>query len=272
MPIDNTEKLLTSFAMLAGVDVAFLNRHHGCVMASDFDIPEFCSYLHHSKKCYECCKQSDITAFRYVERTGKIHRYTCPFGLQEAIAPIIEGDDVAGYLMIGPSVRPGEKQEEEILLLAKQADPKTNTAVLREYLKRLPVFEEEKFAACCDMATVLAEHMAGEGTVQGGEKTLPALVKSYITKNLHKKITLTELSMRMHCSTVTLTESFRQEYGITIMQYLLKKRLQYAKRLLSDTNLSVGTVAEQCGFTEAAYFSRCFKKAFGVPPGDWRRN
>ncbi len=272
MSIENTEKMLMSFSMLAGVELAFLNRYHGCVLASNFDIPQFCSCLHHSKKCYECCRQSDIVALRHVERTGVAHRYVCPFGLHEAVLPVMVGDEIKGYLMVGPVILPGKEHTEEILARAKEIDPKTDVAVLREHLRALPVFEEERFAACCDMATLLADYMAGENTTQGVEKGLPALIKAYISKNLHKKITLTELSVRMHCSTVTLTESFRREYGITIMQYLLKKRLQHAKKLLSETDLPVGIVAEKCGFTEAAYFSRCFKKMFGIPPGDWRKN
>lgn len=66
---------------------------------------------------------------------------------------------------------------------------------------------------------------------------------------------------------------FRKETGKTPLQYLTELRLTHAKNLLSSKNdLRIETVAEACGFSDAFYFSRCFKKHFGRSPLDYKKN
>ena len=272
MPFEGPEKLLNAFAAATGVSISFFNRHFGCVADSMPGIPDYCAHLHRSKRCIDCCTQSDMAALRQVEQTGKPYRYICPFGMMEAIAPIVEGDEITGYLMIGSIALPGQEQEETLLRLARERDARADVAVLRAHIRTLPRCDKARFDACCDLMTVLAAHFAREVIDRGDERTVVALLKDYLKKNLQKKITLAELGMRMHCSTVTLTKAFRRETGTSIMQYLQEKRLQYAKKLLSETNMPIKEVAERCGFAEPPYFSRCFKREFGVSPKDCRRS
>lgn len=60
--------------------------------------------------------------------------------------------------------------------------------------------------------------------------------------------------MHLHCSTVTLTEHFRREFGMTIFTYLNNKRLGQAERLLTETEMSISEVAEESGFADANLF------------------
>ena len=97
------------------------------------------------------------------------------------------------------------------------------------------------------------------------------LIKSYIKNNLSKKITLSDLSWKLHYSTVTLTEHFKKEYDITIMEYVMKKRMEKASRLLINSELSIREISEECGFCDNEYFSRCFKNYYGTSPVAWRK-
>ena len=101
--------------------------------------------------------------------------------------------------------------------------------------------------------------------------TIGQLVKSYVKNNLSKKITLSDISWKLHYSTVTLTEHFKNEYDMTIMEYVMKKRMEKASRLLHNSELSIREVAEDCGFSDNEYFSRCFKNTYGVSPVTWRK-
>lgn len=47
--------------------------------------------------------------------------------------------------------------------------------------------------------------------------------------------------------------------------------MQLARTLLLNSAQMIGVIAERCGFTDQAYFSRCFRKAHGVAPGQFRR-
>ncbi len=69
---------------------------------------------------------------------------------------------------------------------------------------------------------------------------------------------------------------FKKETGATPSEYLLKERMALAQQLISSgisnkfSEYSVSQVAEACGFSEPLYFSRVFKKYFGVPPSEYR--
>ena len=64
---------------------------------------------------------------------------------------------------------------------------------------------------------------------------------------------------------------FKKEYDITIMEYVMKKRMEKAARLLLNSELSIREVAEECGFCDNEYFSRCFKNYHGTSPVSWRK-
>ena len=49
-------------------------------------------------------------------------------------------------------------------------------------------------------------------------------------------------------------------------------RLYVARDLLIQSTMSVGEIAQQCGFTSTSYFIRTFRKTFGTTPGKWRRD
>lgn len=61
-------------------------------------------------------------------------------------------------------------------------------------------------------------------------------------------------------------ELFKQLYKTTPTQYVIDLRLNAATKLLTDGNFNVSTVAEMVGFSDVYYFSRLFKKRFGIAP------
>jgi AraC-like DNA-binding protein len=64
---------------------------------------------------------------------------------------------------------------------------------------------------------------------------------------------------------------FREKAGLAPNQYLLKARIDYSAKLLRTTPDAVKTVADRAGFDEIYYFSKLFKKHFGIAPGQYRR-
>ncbi len=67
--------------------------------------------------------------------------------------------------------------------------------------------------------------------------------------------------------------TFKTITGLTPETFLLNYRLKHAATLLIEQpHLSVAEIAYQSGFSTAAYFSRCFKKQFGVSPLSYRKD
>jgi len=97
-------------------------------------------------------------------------------------------------------------------------------------------------------------------------------ILDYIHEDPCRRITLDDLLKQAGIQKTLFLQSFRNVTGTTPNQYITAQRLEYARDLLADTNLSIIQIAENCGFNDAFYFSRCFKKHFGVSPRQYRES
>jgi len=79
-----------------------------------------------------------------------------------------------------------------------------------------------------------------------------------------------DIQQAVRLSRRELETRFRKHLGRSPHQELLRVRLQHAKHLLVETNLTLAAIAGRCGFVHPEYFSIVFKRLVGVPPGAWR--
>ena len=92
----------------------------------------------------------------------------------------------------------------------------------------------------------------------------------HIEKNHGTGITLEELAGSANISTSTCLRLFSTVLGTTPIQYLLTFRLQKAaEELKCRRGRTVSEIAHSCGFSDASYFNRCFRKAYGVTPTEY---
>lgn len=97
-----------------------------------------------------------------------------------------------------------------------------------------------------------------------------SIVLEYIEENLSKEITVTELSELLHFHPNYFINYFRTMTNQTPIDYINNARIDKAKRLLLDDNITIKEVADQVGFNNSYYFSRIFKKKTGMSPRDYR--
>jgi len=96
-------------------------------------------------------------------------------------------------------------------------------------------------------------------------------IKSFLDNNYNTKITLDDLSARFLIDKFYMCERFKEQYGITINDYLINVRITEAKKFLRFTDKTMEEIAELTGINGAAYFSRLFKKIEGITPGCFRK-
>ena len=95
-------------------------------------------------------------------------------------------------------------------------------------------------------------------------------VKSYIDANYRQIITLDMLEKQFYANKFTLMRNFKKAYRVNIINYYRARRLEYAKRVLRGSALSVSALAEQLNFTDVYSFSRFFKSQTGMSPRKYR--
>lgn len=83
---------------------------------------------------------------------------------------------------------------------------------------------------------------------------------------------LTVASLADNCgiSEVYFRRLFLREFGLSPKEFIIGKRMEYARELLESGYLSVGDVGALCGYEEPCHFSREFKRYFGVSPTNYR--
>lgn len=94
---------------------------------------------------------------------------------------------------------------------------------------------------------------------------------AYIHTHYAKPISRENIAQHVGISPGHLNRCFNQELQISPMTYLTRYRLNQAKTLLTDSELSVADVSEKVGFADVDYFGRVFRQEMGVSPGAYRR-
>jgi len=96
-------------------------------------------------------------------------------------------------------------------------------------------------------------------------------VQDWLTSHPSKKARIAELAKTAHMSARNLTRAFREVTGVSIQNYRTRLRLEHARTLMSNPELTLEAVADECGFTDARQFRRVWRKAYHVAPSRARQ-
>lgn len=106
------------------------------------------------------------------------------------------------------------------------------------------------------------------------EQALPArmveALDTYIRENCGDEISNTEIGAIFGYHPFYVSKVLKDRKGMTLRQYIIAYRLKAAKKMLELTDKSAADIAEACGFTDASYFAKTFKSAFGETPKEYR--
>jgi AraC family transcriptional regulator len=97
-------------------------------------------------------------------------------------------------------------------------------------------------------------------------------VRDRILDDLKGDPSLVELAALCGLSRSYFVRAFKGSMGMPPHRWLLTQRVERAKNLLAETDLTVGHVALECGFADQSHLTRVFSKATGIGPGAWRRS
>ena len=129
------------------------------------------------------------------------------------------------------------------------------------------------------MATAMSAHLlqfysTKKPKVQTYSDGLPQTrlrqVTEYINEHLAQNPSLMNMAESVQMSPFYFSRLFKQSTGLSPHQYLLKCRIEQAKRLLKSTNLSIAAIAAEVGFVDQSHLARHFKRQVGVPPSQLR--
>ena len=160
----------------------------------------------------------------------------------------------------GSEVIDVEKMLDDMLseYYAKQIGYRTALKGLLQYLLVL-VFR--KFRASDENLSVI-NHM---------QRITPEILR-YIEDNCFEKLSVSDLAKRCYYNTSYFSRIFKECYGMPLISYIQKKRIDEAVRLLRETDVSVEEICRRVGYSEKKHFYKKFRERTGTTPSAFRKS
>lgn len=143
-----------------------------------------------------------------------------------------------------------------------------------DYLLK-PVEQKHLNAVLMRLLTDMQNENGNTEAEQPEELINPTMMKRIIKEikqNYTHNVTLSGLSEKYGISIGYLSSQLKSELGLSFSEYITSKRIQKAKELLADENLSIDAITELTGYNDYFYFTKVFKKTTGISPSKYRKN
>lgn len=99
-----------------------------------------------------------------------------------------------------------------------------------------------------------------------------AVSAAFIHEHYAEDLRVCDLAEREHLCQSRFRELFQEAFGASPNDYIIQLRMMHAADLLVQTDLSIGQIAQMCGYSDPLYFSRLFRRKNGVSPAAYRKN
>jgi AraC-like DNA-binding protein len=96
-------------------------------------------------------------------------------------------------------------------------------------------------------------------------------VLEYVKENYSRPIEVKELADQVHLSVSQFERRFRSVFQISPLKHVINVRIRAASVMLTTTNDTIASIAQDCGFYDHSHFTRNFQKKMGVSPKEYRR-
>ncbi len=116
------------------------------------------------------------------------------------------------------------------------------------------------------------ENLVAQVSDQSESSAIVQRVHAFLESNYFRdNLCLEETSSEFKLSPGYLSRILKQQSGLSFIEYLTRMRVTKAAQLMIDPAVKIYEVAEMVGFSSQHYFSRSFKRVFGIPPTDYRK-
>lgn len=136
-------------------------------------------------------------------------------------------------------------------------------------------FELRIHRLMCQVWQVLYEHshLLPEHPLSSSELTDRVRIKQmigYIQAHFPEKLTLEGIAAQANISRNSCLNCFRRVLGLSPMEYVIDQRLESAQHWLISSDMTVAEIANACGFGDASYFGKVFRRRLGLTPSQYR--
>lgn len=94
----------------------------------------------------------------------------------------------------------------------------------------------------------------------------------YLDERLHDPITMRDIADHLHLNASYFSVLFKEQTGLTFSEYLMRRRVQRAKEMLTNSEMTIAEISERVGYQTAKYFVKVFRTMEDMSPGQYRKS
>jgi len=270
------QELMKDFFLLTGIRIVLFDSDYTELLSYPESHCRFCAHMKSRSETSRLCDESDRNSFSECKLKNEIIIYHCHAGLIEATAPLKDHNTVIGYLMFGQISDAANEQElaavlSEHLNRSSSASGKHDFGTdIARYLSDIPMKSAGQIRAAARIMEACTFCIILKNTVTARRDNFIRNMDSYLMEHLADDLSIHELSKAFGISKSKLYQQFSIYYDTGIADHIRHLRIERARQLLTDTELSVTEISSAVGFADYNYFCRVFKKEVGISAKKYR--
>ncbi|MBQ2987178.1 MAG: PocR ligand-binding domain-containing protein [Tyzzerella sp.] len=263
--------LVRNFGTISNATIAIFDANRNLLASyPDSSIP-FCGIIRKNEDINEKCTHCDILGLSKCYAAKKPYLYHCHMGLVEIASPIMYGDTLLGYILIGQFTdNPDKEQIRRNVMKAAKQYRFSASEPLKE-LDNIVYLDSQYTTALTQLIEMCSNYIWLNRIVKLNNSDLGQEIRLYIATHLTENLSVDTICSKYNISPSGLYQLFQKVFGCGVVKIIREERIKRAKELLLDSNFSISDIASQVGILDANYFIRVFKAETGMTPGEYRK-
>lgn len=262
---DSLLDLMKNFNLLTGIKIALFDANGNEVLSYPEGHCAFCSLMRKDKSTEAYCLESNAKSFKRCQTTRQLEIFHCHAGLVETTAPLIDNHAVIGYIMIGQITDIDDKASVKSILAETLQKYGLDHTGYNASLYDVTFKTQEQIQAASKILETCTFYVLLKDMISLQRETFIQNLNSFLISHLDEDLSVDRLTDEFHISKNKLYDSCSKYLPTGIAEHIKNLRIEEAKRLLKETNLSVREISDKVGFNDYNYFCRVFKKEVGMP-------
>ena len=257
------EKIIEDYTRITKISLEVLDSDFNKIASSyNTSGSEFCMHIQSTQEGQKKCRCSDELLLKRCAQSKCPEIHLCHAGLTDAAIPLIENEEIIGYILLG-RIRRKEKSN------IKNSFIESNNK-LKTFFNNLVCYNDAELQSAINLAVAITTHILSQNIIKKGYDPIIDKAVLYIEKHLKENLSVNTLCVELNISKNILYEHFKYTLETTVCDYITERLIIKAKKLLLDTEKSILDIAEECGISNYTYFIKLFKKETGITPYRYR--
>lgn len=270
--IKRIEEFISDFYNMTGITISFWDAEMNQLAFAPKDMPTFCRLIKSVPKGKKSCLFCDKRLIEECSKNRTPVTARCHAGLIDTAVPIIYKNQILAFILFGQIKDVRLTGNDDMLLLKSVSeDLKIPIQRLQNAYAALKSLEPYVIKSTTNILAFATLELLTSKTIDLSDHTFVTRINEYISENLQNPICVATICDEFEISKNRLYSLWKKHFNETIGDYILRIRMEKAKKLLTNTDEKISAICIKVGIPDYNYFSKLFKKFYGISCSEYRK-